>query len=126
VLQGLTYPELESRHPAVLAGMQSRDHDYRIPEGESANDRFTRNVACLEDLAARHPGATILVVCHGGVLTSFLDRCLDLPPSGKRHYSLLNAAINVVSISSAGDWRLETWGEIAHLRQAGIEARDDT
>jgi probable phosphoglycerate mutase len=125
VLQGLTYAELEKTNHAVLEGMKGRDPDYRIPGGESARDRFARNVACLEELAARHPGRTILVVCHGGVLRSFMDRALDLPLARQRTFSLVNAAINGFSISDAGVWRLETWGETAHLRLAGLSALDD-
>jgi len=31
-----------------------------------------------------------------------------------------------MTISETGEWRLETWGETAHLRRAGLSARDDT
>jgi len=79
VLQGLTWAELGARHPAVMAGMKSGDPDYRIPEGESRRECQARHVACLEDLARRCPGQSVLVVSHGGVLRSFMDRALDIP-----------------------------------------------
>jgi probable phosphoglycerate mutase len=130
VLQGLTWAEFSEEYPADFEKYHGPDPhgpdpDYRLGGGESVRDRFTRNVACLEELAAKHPGKTILVVCHGGVLRSFMDRALDIPLGKKRAYALPNAAINVFTISETNEWRLESWGETGHLRLAGLSARDD-
>ncbi len=125
LLQGLTHDELQEKHPEAAARMAAHDPDYRIPGGESERDRYTRTVTCVESLAARHPGRTILIVAHGGVLKSFIQKALDLPLDRKRTYSLMNAAINAFSISDAGEWRLGSWGETGHLRTLGLSTTDD-
>jgi probable phosphoglycerate mutase len=125
VMQGLTMEEFARKYPEEAVLYHDTDPDYRIPEGESIRDRYRRHVAGLEDLAARHPGKTVLVVAHGGVLISFLHKALDLPLSVRRRAAILNAAINVFIITDNSQWRLETWGETAHLRTAGLTSLDD-
>jgi probable phosphoglycerate mutase len=125
VIQGLTMAEFSEKHPEEAARFRDSDPDYRLPEGESVRDRCQRNVAGLEALAAQYPGGTILIVAHGGVLMSFLYKALGLSPAAARSVSIVNAAINVFTIAEDGQWRLETWGETAHLRAAGLSSLDD-
>jgi probable phosphoglycerate mutase len=121
-LQGLTKAQWRQQFPDEWAAFAAGDPDYRFPGGESVRDRYQRTVDCLSALAAAHPGATLLVVAHGGVLDGLFHRVTGLALSAPRQFALLNAAINRVSVS--GDaWRLETWGETAHLR--GLPALDD-
>jgi probable phosphoglycerate mutase len=55
---------------------ESGDPNYELPGGESAKRRYERCVACGIELAGRHPGRRVLVVAHGGVLTSFCYHAL--------------------------------------------------
>ncbi len=125
ILQGLTKREFEEKHPDDSARMKSNDPDYRIPDGESIHDRFRRTVSCIEDLSRQHSGKTILVVAHGGVLMSFIHKALDIPLTSKRNFSLFNGSINTFSIFDDGIWRLDTWGDVSHLRSSGLSALDD-
>ena len=79
-----------------------------------ARQRYERTVGCVEELARRHRGRTVLVVAHGGVLNGLFYRAVGLPLSEPRRFSLFNAAINRFMIAG-GDWRLDTWGDVAHL-----------
>jgi probable phosphoglycerate mutase len=126
VIQGFTYEEFAVDHAAELARFKGGDPDFRLSGGESERERFRRHTACLEELAGRHPGRTVLIVTHGGALRSFMDRALDIPLGAKRAYALPNASINVFSIADGNEWRLATWGETAHLRLAGLSSLDDT
>lgn len=121
-LQALTKDEFQQRYPGEWASFSTGDPDYVFPGGESARQRYDRSVSCLLELTRRHPGHTILVVTHGGVLSGLFYRALNVPLSEPRRFSLFNAAINRFTI--AGDvWRLDTWGDIAHLN--GIPSLDD-
>lgn len=113
-LQGLTKEEFRRRRPDEWAGFDSGDPDYCFPGGESARQRYERTVGCVEELARRHRGRTVLVVAHGGVLNGLFYRAVGLPLSEPRRFSLFNAAINRFMIAG-GDWRLDTWGDVAHL-----------
>jgi len=56
------------------------------------------------------------------VLHGLFYRALGIPLSEPRRFSLFNAAINRFSIAG-GEWRLDTWGDIVHLR--GMTSLDD-
>jgi probable phosphoglycerate mutase len=115
LIQGKTKEEFRDQYPEEFAAFDSGDPEYALPGGESARQRLERNIACCAELAARHPGGRILIVAHGGVLKSLFYHTLGIPLSEPRRFSLFNAAVN--SFSVCGDsWRLNTWGDISHLR----------
>jgi 2,3-bisphosphoglycerate-dependent phosphoglycerate mutase len=125
IMQGLTQAQFAQKYPEDAARFKSHDPDYAFPTGESARQRYTRCVACLEDFALRFPGKTILIVAHGGVLMSFIHRALNIPLDAKRTYSLFNASINVFTIDQDKSWRLDIWGDTNHLRKHSLSTIDD-
>ena len=56
VMQGLTRQEFREKHPEEAEQFNSGDPDYVLPGGESARQRYTRCIACAEELALRHLG----------------------------------------------------------------------
>jgi 2,3-bisphosphoglycerate-dependent phosphoglycerate mutase len=114
ILQGLTRKDFEERYPEDSALFDSRDPDYVLPGGESLRQCFHRCVECVEEIAMKNPGRNILIVGHGGVLRSFFHKATDSSLAGPRRFSLFNASINSFRLIN-GQWRLDTWGEIAHL-----------
>ena len=121
-MQGMTKGEFREQHSEEYEQFESGGPDYQFPGGESARQRYERTVACCTELAARNPGKTILAVTHGGVLNGLFRHSLRIPLTESRRFSLFNAAINRFSID--GDtWRLDTWGDTAHLQ--GMNVLDD-
>jgi probable phosphoglycerate mutase len=115
LMQGLTGKEFNRKYPEEAKKYNSGNPDYALPGGESAPQQYDRCIECAEDLASRNSGQRILVVAHGGVLQSFLYKTLNLPLTEPRRFSLFNAGINCFTVFN-GQWRLDTWGEIAHLQ----------
>jgi len=115
ILEGQTMSQFREKHPPEAASLASGDPDFALPGGESARQRFVRNVECVEEIARKHAGNTVLVVAHGGVLNSFFHKAVQLPLETLRSFSLFNAAVNVFTVADSG-WRLETWGDVSHLR----------
>jgi len=80
-------------------------------DGESFQARV---VAAVDGIAAEHPGETVAVVCHGGVLNAYLsavlglDRVLFFPPD--------YTCINRVEVGRTGKRLLRTLNETPHLR----------
>ncbi|MFE8604580.1 histidine phosphatase family protein [Archangium violaceum] len=122
ILEGLTRDEAGQRHPEVFAEYAAGGPDFIIPGGESASQRLRHAVECLEELGARHVGARVVVVTHGGVLSSLFRRCLGIPPGVPRAFSVLNASWSQFDYHQ-GAFRLVTWGDVNHLRD---DSRDDT
>ena len=121
IFEGLTYDEAKRRFPDVHARFESRASGFAIPGGESLQQFAARVETALRRLASDHPGQTVLVVTHGGVLDIAhrlaTGRTLDTP----RDFVIHNAAYNWI------DWRpdglhgrfvLRAWGELLHLDEA--------
>jgi probable phosphoglycerate mutase len=122
ILEGLTRDEASQRHPEVFAEYAAGGPDFVVPKGESASQRLRHAVECLEELAARHSGARVVVVTHGGVLSSLFRHCLGIPHGTPRAFSVLNASWSQFD-HHPGSFRLVTWGDVSHLKDA---SRDDT
>lgn len=114
IFQGHIIRQAKERWPDEYRQLRSSDADYAPPEGESQRDLSSRIVTTLAEIAARHPGATLAVVTHGGVLSAFFRQVLGLPIEAPRRFARVNASWNV--FTEDGDkWMLETWGDTSHL-----------
>jgi probable phosphoglycerate mutase len=74
---GLTYEEFDRRWPVPE---HWRADTRRDPGGETWAEMAARVARGLDAVVARHPGATVVVVCHGGVIVHSLIRWLQLVP----------------------------------------------
>ena len=112
--EGLTYAEIVEKYPEDARAIKRRDPDYAAPGGESRRQHHTRILDCIAGLVGEHPGQTIVVVTHGGVLDVIYRRVRGLPPEAPRDYPIPNAGINWVSVDGE-QWLIESWGETVHL-----------
>ncbi len=112
--EGRTSAEIAASHPEQHAFSRQRDPDFRIPGGESFRDLYERAVGCVTELARAHPGQSICIVAHGGILDMLYRHTHGIDLRTPRVFSLYNAAYNCVEYGD-GRFRLEVWGEIAHL-----------
>lgn len=114
IFQNLLKAGLRQKFPDEYHLFKSGGPDHVLPEGESARQAADRGNACLEELARRHPGETIVVVTHGGNLSALLRHTLGIPLDAPRRFERDNASWNVFSYAD-GRWLLETWGDTSHL-----------
>jgi probable phosphoglycerate mutase len=71
---GLTWEELDARYPADGWDADSR----RAPGWETWREMATRVAGALDAIVQRHPGETIVVACHGGVVVHSMLHFLSL------------------------------------------------
>jgi probable phosphoglycerate mutase len=119
VFEGLTGGEIEHNYPQEFLRFSSRDPAYAVPGGESAVQFRERCIACLNELAERHPGGRVLVVTHGLVLDMLYRAAHALTLEQPRPVPLLNASLNVFRYDSKR-WHCEVWGDVAHLEGAAV------
>jgi probable phosphoglycerate mutase len=112
--EGRTREEIQAGDAVVAEMLAARRPDYVLPGGESLRQHLDRVVACLSRLAQRHAGQTIAVVSHGGVLDLIYRRVHGVPIERPRDFPLPNASINWLIVGGK-NWRLESWGDVAHL-----------
>ena len=94
---GLTGDEVNERFPERANG------NWRIlgpPGGENQNALTARAAAVFTDLLAAHPGDTVAVVSHGGLLTAYLSHLLGVPLERHVIFSFPNAAFARLKVLS--------------------------
>ncbi|KZE34215.1 histidine phosphatase family protein [Crenobacter luteus] len=116
-LQGLTYAEIAERHPQDHQRLKARQPDFTPEGGESLNALAARVREALTGFADRHPGGTVLVVTHGGVLDVAHRLASGAALSTPRDFDLPNAAFNWLRYAH-GEWQLESWADTRHLADA--------
>lgn len=82
---------------------------------------FDRVVGSLERIVDDHPGQTVAVVCHGGVINAYLTHVLGLPfklPGGIIYPNY--TSIHRFAAARSGERSILTINETAHLRGTGL------
>jgi probable phosphoglycerate mutase len=122
--EGLLYAEIEQRFPVEFAAWQGRDIDGILPDGKNRGETFRaffdRATEAILALAAAHPGQTLALVAHGGVLECAYRLALGLSLETPRDFKVYNASINRFRVEE-GRLVLESWGEVSHLRPAVLD-----
>lgn len=114
VFEGLTYAEVALRWPEQSERWRRRDPAFGPEGGEVLHAFYARCVDTLTRLATAHPGRTIAVVAHGGVMDCLYRAATRLELQSPRSWELGNASINRV-LHSAQGFSLVGWGDTLHL-----------
>lgn len=122
--EGLLYAEIAQRFPREFAAWQARDIDGVMPPGirvaETFRQFYQRCTNAILGLAQRHPGRSLALVAHGGVLECAYRAALGLSLETPRDFPVLNASINRFSVTD-GRLALVSWGDVAHLQRGVLD-----
>lgn len=122
--EGLLYSEIAVRFRREFAAWQARDVDAELPpggnRGESFREFYERSTGAIARHAAAHPGKTIALVAHGGVLECAYRAALGLSLETPRDFKVLNASVNRFVVEE-GVLKLVSWGEVGHLQPAVLD-----
>jgi probable phosphoglycerate mutase len=124
LFQGRTVAEVEAIHPELVRRWKSRDPDFVPDGGESLRTFFERTVSTAHRLADAHPGQTVVLVAHGGVLDCLYRAACGMAIEAPRTWQLGNASINRLLYTGE---RLTVigWGDTQHLDSAALEESSD-
>ena len=115
IFEGKTFGETETLWPAQARRMRQREPGFAPDDGgESLVALQARITSVVFRLAARHPGALVLLVTHGGVLDALYRMATGLPIQAPRSWALENAAINRLLWTPQG-LTLVGWADTRHL-----------
>lgn len=112
--EGLSWSEIESRWPEQALRWKRRDPEFGAEGGERLRDFYARAVGAVERLAQAHPGQTLLVVAHGGVMDCLYRAGRRLALEAPRSWTLGNASINRLLYTPAG-LSVVGWNDDLHL-----------
>jgi broad specificity phosphatase PhoE len=103
----------DPRYHAMIAGEWDTDE-------ESSAEFRSRVVSSIEELIDAHPSQTIAVVCHGGVINSYLCHVLGLERAGGGFFYPNYTSINRIAAARGGIRSVVTINETSHLRGTGL------
>lgn len=113
-LEGLTQDQIAKQWPEESRRWRERDPSYGPEGGEVLQDFYRRCVDTATRLAQRHPGQTVALVAHGGVLDCFYRAANHVPLQAPRTWTVGNASINRLLYSPEG-FSLLNWADTRHL-----------
>lgn len=124
VFEGLTFREIEERWPEQSARWRKRDPEFGPEGGEVLRDFHARCLATVTRLAAAHPGETIALVAHGGVMDSLYRAAARVALDAPRSWQLGNASINRLLYTPQG-FTLVGWSDTYHLEDSSLDESTD-
>jgi len=119
--EGLSWDEITKGYPEDAARWRSRDPDFAVGGGESLHIFSARCLDAARRAASAHPGQSIAVVAHGGVLDCLYRAATHAALDAQRSWQLGNATINRL-LATAEGFTLVGWNDDRHL--AGLSADD--
>lgn len=117
--EGLSYEEIISRWPDALENFLRHPDRLHIPEGESFLALQERAMAKVHEIVAAHPGKTVAVVAHGGILRTILCNALHMPLEYLWSIRQFNTAVSIVCYED-GWSSVELMNSTAHLGKSRI------
>lgn len=112
--EGRTFAEIEQELPEAAERWRKRDPAFGPPGGEVLHEFFERSVQAVHTLAARHPGQTVAMVTHGGVLDCLYRASTGQALQAPRTWEIANAGINRV-LRAGAVLTLVGWADVTHL-----------
>lgn len=119
--EGLSWEEIDQGYPEDAARWRKREPDFAVGGGESLTGFSARCVAAARRAAAAHPGQSIALIAHGGVLDCLYRAATQIALDAPRSWQLGNATINRLLATPEG-LTLVGWNDDRHL--AGLSADD--
>lgn len=119
--EGLSWQEIDQGYPEDAARWRRREPDFQVGGGESLNVFSARCLEAARRAAAAHPGQSIALIAHGGVLDCLYRAATRVALDAPRSWQLGNATINRL-LSTPDGFTLIGWNDDRHL--AGLSADD--
>jgi broad specificity phosphatase PhoE len=92
------------------------DHDFAVPQGESINMLIQRMDGFRERFLADHPGQTVAVVAHGGVLQALIIHLMQMKPKlSWPFFRMENTSVTEIQVDKNSAF-IERLNDISHLK----------
>lgn len=114
--EGLTFKEVEKRFPEDLAKWKSDPVIGPMTDGEgSLKNCSLRGRHILLEIAKKHPGETVVLVSHGGIIKASLLGLFDLPLTMYHHIAMGNTCLTTIRFNESLYPTLMGLNDISHL-----------
>jgi broad specificity phosphatase PhoE len=118
VMQGLTWPEIESFYPEIAETIRQRWTVPALPGGETVVDLAERVWQVFEEIVDRDNGryvdSNVAIVSHGGAINAYFNRLIGRGDDMPFIFRLGNTSLSVVEIQD-GRPRILLINDLCHL-----------
>lgn len=114
--EGLTFAEVQERHPGDLAAWLAAPSAAPTGGGESFDAVSERVSAARDKLLAAHAGRTVLVVTHVTPVKTLVRLALGAPPESVFRMELSAASLSAVAYYADGNASVRLFNDTGHLR----------
>lgn len=125
---GLTGAEVEARWPEQIAALR-RGEDVPRGNGETFARLQARTLAAITDLAQRHPGQTVGVICHGGNVRAALLLLPTPDPSenqpDQRSAPIPNTSVTILRVAADNHLQALAVVDASHLDGLATDGEDN-
>jgi probable phosphoglycerate mutase len=112
--EGKTLRRIRKEYGEMFDHWAVRPTRIRVPGGEDFRSFVKRVKRTLHSIEAAHEGCNVLVVCHGGVISTYATVVLNLPPDDVWCLTVKNASLTIVEVGTELH-KLITFNDISHL-----------
>lgn len=119
--EGLTYSEVQARHPEALKRWEEDPWSEAPHGGESLRQLTERVGGAMKAIVQKHPGQMVLVVAHGGSFQVLLCLALNLHPKARWQFLLYPASVSELSLDERGAV-LSLLNDTSHLGSLDIRS----
>lgn len=123
--EGMNMFEMAERWLELALRFQDQDdHEARFPSGESRREFHQRVRETLDGIVTNHSGSRLLIVAHGGVISSAVAQMMGENPNDWRKYSIENCSVTHIELATSGPIA-HVVSDVVHLEQLDIETADE-
>jgi 2,3-bisphosphoglycerate-dependent phosphoglycerate mutase len=115
-LQEMHLGDLDGTSATTLEAAMPRTLDDRYPNGESIREFVERIMGAFYGIAMAHPGATVVVVSHGGVISTALSIWAHGHGHAWRDYVPDNCSVSIVEFRAGPE--IVSVNDCAHVALA--------
>ncbi|MDO0932687.1 bifunctional RNase H/acid phosphatase [Streptomyces sp. DG2A-72] len=114
--EGLTFAEVQERHPDDLSAWLASPEAEPTGGGESFAATATRIAATRDKLVAAYTGHTVLLVTHVTPIKTLVRLALGAPPESLFRMELSAASLSAVAYYADGNASVRLLNDTSHLR----------
>lgn len=122
LLQGLTWPEIEMRHPEIARHIRQRWTFPAVSGGETSADLADRVCQAIEGIINRtnghDAGRNVAIVSHGGAINAYFSRMMGRGDDMPFMFRLGNTSLSMIELQD-GRQRLSLVNDVCHLGKSG-------
>ncbi|TGM03652.1 histidine phosphatase family protein [Leptospira barantonii] len=114
--EGKSFTELEQTHPEELLRWAAAPSLFSFPSGESFKS-FVDRIDFIASFLKESPAQRIILVTHGGVISTLICLLLGIHPSSYIHFQVKSSSVSSVEIFSNGSALLTSLNQYSVKRR---------